>query len=757
MSGESLWITCWSVIGLLAAEVVLLVGIAGLIARRVKSAVWRRTVWQSCVVALLGLLAMEISGSARHIAVFAAGKSRSAPGPLEMPPAIEELQNDTVSAPIQAAVKQSSPPDIRPEPISLPESSAGVPAPAREDARPTTLIPPETSAETRLPALGSTASLPPSDASSQGVETDPVSSLSTWSRFAPEELAVWLVVSWLCGTLVFIAIGVFARISFAGLRRRGRAIAEAALRQRVEELAGRMGLRRPIRLFESSRLIGPVAAGVLRPSIGLPPRFASEHTAQQQEVMLAHEVAHLAANDPLWSRMADLAASLLWWHPLVWWVRKQLHAASETAADESSLLVCDGPRVLAECLVALGGRLTGRQPVGGMGVGGAGFRSGLGHRVERLLQLPAREWAAPGRVRCALARTLAPAAIVAAVILCSAWTVPQTSTYESRMKNRVWNRSIPLFVLLATIYTPEPPAIAADAPKPVPAQPPAVEPVFSLVKTAATPAPNAEGTARLKAKLDSIVLDQVTYDSLPLNAVVESLMKEAAAKDPEKVGVNFLFGQPSEPINWGPGPAIDPATGLPVAGANQAGPDLNAVTIRIVPPIKKVRLIDVLDAIKRVADSPITYTVESYAVVLTFDVARINSGFGITPSQPPPPPVFPALTRSFKLDTNTFFASVKKMFRSQMDPASERVGEELRKEIFPKFGVKWNATDNIVLYNPLTGVLLVRASKEDLDIILAAIETLGGIKTGNAAAVDSPSDPSLARGGGGSLSSPAKQ
>src|SRR5437867_3584695 len=152
-----------------------------------------------------------------------------------------------------------------------------------------------------------------------------------------------------------------------------------------------MGLRRPIHLFESSRLLGPVAAGVLRPAIGLPPQFAGEHSPEQQEVMLAHEVAHLAAKDPFWSRLADVLAALLWWHPLSWWVRRQLRAASETAADESSLLVRDGPRVLAECLVTFGGRLTRRQPAGWMGVEGGGFRSGLGRRVERLLRLPARE------------------------------------------------------------------------------------------------------------------------------------------------------------------------------------------------------------------------------------------------------------------------------------------------------------------------------------------------------------------------------
>jgi hypothetical protein len=93
--------------------------------------------------------------------------------------------------------------------------------------------------------------------------------------------------------------------------------------------------------------------------VGLPPDFAMRFDPAKQEAMLAHELAHLAAHDPFWCLLADVATVVLWCHPGVWWLRRQLHLASEMAADEASLLVADGPRVLAECLVELGARLTG--------------------------------------------------------------------------------------------------------------------------------------------------------------------------------------------------------------------------------------------------------------------------------------------------------------------------------------------------------------------------------------------------------------
>ena len=47
-------------------------------------------------------------------------------------------------------------------------------------------------------------------------------------------------------------------------------------------------------------------------------------------------------------------------------------------------------------------------------------------------------------------------------------------------------------------------------------------------------------------------------------------------------------------------------------------PDIRAITIRISPPLTNVRLVDVLDAIVRVADTPIKYTITDYAVVISF-------------------------------------------------------------------------------------------------------------------------------------------
>jgi Zn-dependent protease with chaperone function len=199
-------------------------------------------------------------------------------------------------------------------------------------------------------------------------------------------------------------------------------VVDPELQARVASLAKRLGLRRPVRLMESAALVGPIAFGWWRPTIGLPQDFFARHSQAEQDTMLAHELAHLAARDPLWLALADALSAALWWHPAVWWLRRQFRVASETAADDASLLVQDGPVILADCLVSLAAQLQTRRATGWLGM--AEFRSGLGRRVERLLKLQPEEGGALGQK----ARWVAPA-LVALVFLglaVTAWAFPQS-------------------------------------------------------------------------------------------------------------------------------------------------------------------------------------------------------------------------------------------------------------------------------------------------------------------------------------------
>jgi general secretion pathway protein D len=153
----------------------------------------------------------------------------------------------------------------------------------------------------------------------------------------------------------------------------------------------------------------------------------------------------------------------------------------------------------------------------------------------------------------------------------------------------------------------------------------------------------SKGRQAIYSKLDRIRIDSLTYDGLPLGEVVKSLSEEARRRDPDRRGINIIVSGNADPPSAPPAP-IDPATGLPVATGAVAEPfDLATTTIRIVPPLSDITLGQALDAIQRVSDRPIKYSIEDYAIVFS-------------PKALETPPLY---TRTFKIDPNTFVQGLK--------------------------------------------------------------------------------------------------
>ncbi len=258
------------------------------------------------------------------------------------------------------------------------------------------------------------AILVPSSASGSGSATlfpaaeEPVAEKAVW----------WPFQLWIAGlsALAFRALGLRLWLGFAA-GRRGRVTADALLLARVENLRRRVGLRR-VRVLTWPGLRSPIAFGTLRPTIALPADFAERFSPEAQDAMLAHELAHVAASDPFWLAIADVVLALAWWHPAVWWARRQLRAASEATADEASALVPGGRVALAESLVNFGRELAAPGWTRGLGVAGDGLKSQLARRVTALLR-PTTEWRAVRPARLWMAR--GAALITTAIFMAVPW------------------------------------------------------------------------------------------------------------------------------------------------------------------------------------------------------------------------------------------------------------------------------------------------------------------------------------------------
>ncbi|MFM8359319.1 MAG: M56 family metallopeptidase, partial [Verrucomicrobiota bacterium] len=232
---------------------------------------------------------------------------------------------------------------------------------------------------------------PPAGGSPGGAASPAPSPVARAAEPGPLQWPAWL---WLAGTVGWLARAALLRVVLAGRVRRDARPVPAAEADALgwTALRASLGLG-PVRLLRLAGLRGPVAFGVLRPTVAIPADFTGRFAPPQRQAMLAHELAHLAGRDPWWLWLANFAVALAWWHPAAWWARARLRAAGEAAADAASALVPDGPVALAESLVGFGRELTAP---GGLGVAGSGRASELARRVQALLA-PSLAWVRPGR------------------------------------------------------------------------------------------------------------------------------------------------------------------------------------------------------------------------------------------------------------------------------------------------------------------------------------------------------------------------
>lgn len=150
-----------------------------------------------------------------------------------------------------------------------------------------------------------------------------------------DPLLPWLIGSWLTGVLLLSFRLWGGWIYTARLKERGTHLVPAKWQNSFLSLRERLRVRRPVGLLESTLVRVPTVIGWLRPVILLPSRTLLGLTAQQLEVVLAHELAHIRRHDYLVNLLQTVIETLLFYHPAVWWVSRQVRLEREHCCDDS--------------------------------------------------------------------------------------------------------------------------------------------------------------------------------------------------------------------------------------------------------------------------------------------------------------------------------------------------------------------------------------------------------------------------------------
>jgi Zn-dependent protease with chaperone function len=93
--------------------------------------------------------------------------------------------------------------------------------------------------------------------------------------------------------------------------------------------------------------------GTLRAIVFLPLSAVTSLGADELEVVLAHELAHVRRADFFWNILQTVVETLFFFHPAVWWLNARIRHERELCCDDLALRICPNPLVYAHALFRL--------------------------------------------------------------------------------------------------------------------------------------------------------------------------------------------------------------------------------------------------------------------------------------------------------------------------------------------------------------------------------------------------------------------
>ena len=170
-----------------------------------------------------------------------------------------------------------------------------------------------------------------------------------WQRNFAETLP-HLTIIWLC-VVGLLAIKMLIEMrSVTKLPYQQSIGATEELEQRFAQLCQRMGFKKHPVLRISLKTQVPMAIGFIKPVVVLPATMLTGLTSEQLEMLILHELAHIRRHDYLVNILQSLAEIALFFHPVVYWISKQMRIEREYCSDDIAVHHCGNAIAYAHTL-----------------------------------------------------------------------------------------------------------------------------------------------------------------------------------------------------------------------------------------------------------------------------------------------------------------------------------------------------------------------------------------------------------------------
>jgi beta-lactamase regulating signal transducer with metallopeptidase domain len=179
---------------------------------------------------------------------------------------------------------------------------------------------------------------------------------AVWAVTVPSLWATYFVLAWAAIAMVGLVRVGLGLWQLRKVRAGSEVIDLAVLDPLLQRTLGEFLLSRKVAIATSRKVMVPAAIGFFHPMIVLPSWALRELSTAELNSILIHELAHLQRRDD-WTNLAQkVLRAVLFFHPAVWWVERQLSLEREMACDDVVLARTANARAYAECLVTVAER-----------------------------------------------------------------------------------------------------------------------------------------------------------------------------------------------------------------------------------------------------------------------------------------------------------------------------------------------------------------------------------------------------------------
>lgn len=152
----------------------------------------------------------------------------------------------------------------------------------------------------------------------------------------------------------------------------------------TEKLKHTTGIRKCVKVINSSAARVPMVIGFIKPYIIIPAGILSGIPTNQVEAIIAHELAHIKRNDFIINIFQSLLEILLFYHPATWWISSVIRAEREVCCDKLAIGNSGDKMAYIKALLNIGGKCS---PDSIPAVALAGSDISLLNRIKRITKM----------------------------------------------------------------------------------------------------------------------------------------------------------------------------------------------------------------------------------------------------------------------------------------------------------------------------------------------------------------------------------